>query len=62
MFGDGIRCAGGSVTRPGHQDERGRLVGADALIHVKGNDIAGNTRQYQCWYRNAAAFCLRRST
>jgi hypothetical protein len=60
-FGDGLRCAGGSVIRLGTKTNVGGSSsfpsGADPLIHVKGADTAGNVRDYQCWYRNAAAFC-----
>ncbi len=60
-FGDGLRCAGGTVVRLGTKQNPGgtsSYPGAgDASIHVKGNDAAGNVREYQCWYRNAAAFC-----
>jgi hypothetical protein len=61
VFGDGLRCAGGTVIRLGTKQNPGgtsSYPGAgDASIHVKGNDVAGNVRDYQCWYRNAAAFC-----
>jgi hypothetical protein len=59
-FGDGLRCAGGSVIRLGTKTN---VAGASSYpsgstpISVKGNNAAGNTRTYQCWYRNAAVFC-----
>jgi hypothetical protein len=59
-FGDGLRCAGGTVIRLGTKTN---LNGSSSYpsgsqpISVKGADAAGNVRQYQCWYRNAAAFC-----
>ena len=61
MFGDGLRCAGGIVTRLGtHQNVLGASrfpdVG-DPLISVQGVVPAASTRTYQCWYRNAASFC-----
>jgi hypothetical protein len=61
-FGDGKRCAGGQITRLGTKTNvsgsSSYPVGADLLIHVKGNVVAGNTRQYQVWYRNAdPVFC-----
>ena len=63
VFGDGLRCASGSVIRlatktnvngasqypePGDQS-----VSVRGLIPLGG----GVTRTYQAWYRNAAAFC-----
>jgi hypothetical protein len=60
-FGDGLRCAGGTVTRLGTKSGVGGAghypVAGDATISVKGVDAPGNVRIYQCWYRNAAAFC-----
>jgi hypothetical protein len=59
-FGDGLRCAGGQVVRLGTKTN---VAGASSYpsgstaISIKGNCAAGNTRMYQCWYRNAAAFC-----
>jgi hypothetical protein len=62
VFGDGLRCAGGSVIRLGTKiNTNGSSSypgsGGSLPISVKGADAAGNTRTYQCWYRNAAAFC-----
>jgi hypothetical protein len=61
LFGDGLRCAGGSVTR------LGTLVNSlgsssypgpgDLPVSVQGNVAAGDVRTYQIWYRNAADFC-----
>ncbi len=61
VFGDGLRCAGGTVVRLGTKTNAAGSssypVGADLHISVRGGDSAGNVRTYQCWYRNAAAFC-----
>jgi hypothetical protein len=61
VFGDGLRCAGGSVIRLGTKTNAAGASsypsGASLPISVKGGDAAGNVRTYQCWYRNAAAFC-----
>jgi plastocyanin len=62
VFGDGLRCAGGSVTRLG---TKVNVAGGsqypaagDASVSVRGAvPAAGGTRTYQTWYRNAAAFC-----
>ncbi len=59
-FGDGLRCAGGAVIRLGTKTNVGgssSYPGGSTPISIKGANTAGNTRTYQCWYRNAAAFC-----
>jgi hypothetical protein len=61
VFGDGLRCAGGSVIRIGTKTNVGGAssypAAGDAAISIKGANSAGAVRTYQCWYRNAAAFC-----
>jgi hypothetical protein len=60
-FGDGLRCASGSVIRLGTKVNAGGSssypTGPDTPISVRGSNTAGAVRDYQCWYRNAAAFC-----
>jgi hypothetical protein len=60
-FGDGLRCAGGSIVRLKSKLNAGGSStypsGSDQPISVRGADHAGDVRTYQCWYRNAAAFC-----
>ncbi len=60
-FGDGLRCAGGSIVRLGTKVNSAGAssypVGADPIVSVKGLVVAPGTRTYQVWYRNAAAFC-----
>jgi Tol biopolymer transport system component len=60
-FGDGLRCAGGSITRLGTKVNASGAsqypTGGDSSISVRGGNAAGNLRTYQCWYRNSAAFC-----
>lgn len=61
-FGDGLRCAGGSVVRLGvHANssagESSYPIAGDASISVRGQIGAPGTRTYQAWYRNAASFC-----
>jgi len=60
-FGDGLRCAGGSVVRLGTKTNVGGASqypgSGDAPISVRGSVTAGSTRQYQAWYRNVATFC-----
>ncbi len=61
-FGDGIRCVGGTVTRLG---TKLNVAGSSAYpgqgdlpVSVRGNiTLVGTVRNYQAWYRNAAAFC-----
>jgi hypothetical protein len=61
VFGDGLRCAAGSIMRLGATMNAGGSsqypFGAFPAIHVKGNITSAGTRTYQAWYRNAAAFC-----
>jgi hypothetical protein len=61
VFGDGKRCAGGSIARLGTKTNAGGAsqypdVG-DAAVSVRGNVGAPGTRTYQVWYRNVASFC-----
>jgi hypothetical protein len=60
-FGDGLRCAGGSVIRLGtklnvsgasHYPDAG-----DQAISLRGQIATPSMRTYQVWYRNAAAYC-----
>ncbi len=61
VFGDGLRCAGGSIARLGAEVNVGGMsqypTGGDAAISVKGAVGSVGTRTYQVWYRNAAAYC-----
>jgi hypothetical protein len=61
LFGDGLRCAGGTTIRLGTKANAGgasQYPGAlDPSISVGGLVTAPGTRTYQVWYRNAAAFC-----
>jgi hypothetical protein len=60
-FGDGLRCAGGSIIRLGTKTNIAGTsqypVGADPDVSVRGLVTTPGTRTYQVWYRNAAAFC-----
>jgi hypothetical protein len=60
-FGDGLRCAGGTVIRLG---TKLNAAGAsqypevgDLAVSVRGAVGAPGSRVYQVWYRNAADFC-----
>jgi hypothetical protein len=61
VFGDGLRCVGGSVTRLATLTNTGggsAYPGAgDPPVSVKGVNAPGNIRMYQCWFRNAASYC-----
>jgi hypothetical protein len=62
LFGDGLRCAAGTVIRLGTKANVGGTSqypsGSDAPVSVRGNvPPSGATRTYQCWYRNLAVFC-----
>ncbi len=53
QFGDGLRCAGGGVIRL--QVRFAALDGTSATsidIAQKGGVVAGDTKRYQCWYRD----------
>ncbi|MFN9785271.1 MAG: thrombospondin type 3 repeat-containing protein [Planctomycetia bacterium] len=61
LFGDGLRCAGGSVVRLGTATN---LAGTSTYpaagqpsVSTKGLVVAPGTRTYQVWYRNSASFC-----
>ncbi|MBL8861320.1 MAG: VCBS repeat-containing protein [Planctomycetes bacterium] len=60
-FGDGLRCAGGSVVRLGTKSNvagaSGYPAAGDPGVATRGLVGAPGTRTYQVWYRNAAAFC-----
>jgi hypothetical protein len=60
-FGDGLRCAGGSVIRLGTKFNTAGASqypgGGDPTVSVRGLVVSPGTRTYQVWYRNAAAFC-----
>jgi hypothetical protein len=60
-FGDGLRCAGGTVIRLLTKTNVGgssQYPGAgNPSISVKGAVTTPGTRTYQTWYRNSAAFC-----
>jgi hypothetical protein len=67
VFGDGLRCAGGSVVRLGTKLNAAGAsaypVGGDPPISVRGMiPGAGATRFYQAWYRNSALFCTPNAT
>jgi len=62
LFGDGIRCVGGTVIRLGTETASGGVVSypgiGDQAVSVRGLvPPTGGARYYQGWYRNAAAFC-----
>ncbi len=60
-FGDGLRCAGGSIIRLSTKFNAAGAsqfpVGGDPSVSVRGLVAAPGSRTYQVWYRNAAAFC-----
>lgn len=61
VFGDGLRCAGGTIIRLGTKVNAAgasQYPGAgDPSISVRGLVTAPGMRTYQVWYRNAAPFC-----
>ena len=61
VFGDGLRCAGGTIVRLGtklNAAGTSQYPGpSDLSISVRGLVPAGAVRTYQAWYRNAAVYC-----
>lgn len=62
VFGDGLRCAAGSIQRLAVKHATNGLAyypeAGDLPVSVKGQvTTAGSTRSYQVWSRNAGAFC-----
>jgi hypothetical protein len=61
FFGDGLRCAGGTVIRLGIKTNASGSSSypelGDLSISLRGLVPAGVTRQYQAWYRNLAGPC-----
>jgi hypothetical protein len=62
VFGDGLRCAGGTTVRLGTKSVSGGNAhypsAGDAAVSVRGLVPGGGvTRVYQAWYRNSASFC-----
>ncbi len=61
VFGDGLRCAGGSIVRLKTVSNSGGASQypqmGDPSVSVRGLVMAPGMRTYQVWYRNAAAFC-----
>jgi len=62
VFGDGLRCAGGTILRLDTETNIGGTsvypnVSQPLPISVRGNVTTPGTRVYQAWYRNAATFC-----
>jgi len=61
LFGDGLRCAGGHVTRLGvvvasAGQSTYPAVGQDPVA-VRGGATAGDTRYYQLWFRDPGGPC-----
>jgi hypothetical protein len=60
-FGDGLRCAGGTIIRLGTKANTAGFsqypAAGDPAVSVRGLVTAPGTRTYQIWYRNAATFC-----
>lgn len=61
VFGDGLLCVGGALIRIGVKfNVLGKSVyptGSDPLLSTMGALAPGDTRDYQAWYRDSAAYC-----
>jgi hypothetical protein len=58
LFGDGKLCVGGAILRLGVAFADAN--GVEVEVFSPANDalvVAGDTRFYQGWYRDSAAFC-----
>jgi len=60
-FGDGLRCAGGTIVRLATKANAAGVSfypgAGEQPVSVRGLVLAPGTRTYQVWYRNSAAFC-----
>ncbi|MCY2959045.1 MAG: hypothetical protein NTY35_02680 [Planctomycetota bacterium] len=60
-FGDGLRCAAGTVirlgTKPNASGASQYPAPGDPAVSAQGLVTAPGSRTYQVWYRNAANFC-----
>lgn len=61
VFGDGLRCVGGTIVRLAVRNAGPGVVTyptlTDPRISVQSSVPANAVRHYQIWYRDAAAFC-----
>lgn len=61
LFGDGLRCVGGSTVRLGSQAAPNGSASwpqaGQSALSVLGSVVANSERSYQVWYRNSASFC-----
>jgi Tol biopolymer transport system component len=61
VFGDGLRCVGGTIIRLGTKSNVGGASRypetGDPSVSVRGLVTMPGVRTYQVWYRNAADFC-----
>jgi hypothetical protein len=57
VFGDGLRCAGGTVIRLAATTAAMYPTTGAASVSVRGGVMTAGTRVYQVLYRNVAAFC-----
>jgi hypothetical protein len=61
VFGDGLRCAGGTIRRLGTKTNSAGgsqyPAAGDLPVSVRGAVGAPGTRTYQVWYRNAVGYC-----
>lgn len=55
FFGDGLRCAGGILIRLQVRASNGAGASSTTVtISDKGGAAAGDTKRYQCWYRDTS--------
>jgi hypothetical protein len=61
VFGDGLRCVGGTIVRLRSQSATGGSASwpttGQTSLSQAGSVPANSQRDYQVWYRNSASFC-----
>ncbi|MBL8857452.1 MAG: hypothetical protein JNL28_02970 [Planctomycetes bacterium] len=61
LFGDGILCVGGTITRLGLEANVAGAsqypTGPDQPVSIKGMTSAATGYRYQAWYRDAVVYC-----
>jgi hypothetical protein len=57
VFGDGLRCVGGTITRLGQHAASGGVATLGPGLAGHGGWSGGQTLQFQAWYRNVSGPC-----
>jgi hypothetical protein len=57
VFGDGLRCVGGTIVRLGIRTASGGVATIGPGLAAQGGWSAGLSFDFQCWYRNVSGPC-----